>query len=281
MIKKSIIPLLIFGFLTPFVSAADDYNLWKKARKSWHADEWQAAAELFNQIIVEHPKSRYRCRSGYYLGYCYYRLEDKEKAFDILTQYASDNTCPNEIAADAKDKRLQIAFEFAKKGNKDYHEILKESLNDSSLDARFTAAVFLSQLGDNSGLSVFFEVLEKETDSDLREIAMKHILKHGSQADKDRLKKILDEQKKQTSGKPKMIRLIIRDLDTGSETKVNLPIGLYNVVINSLNDEQMDLIQEQAGIDLRKLELNLEDLPKGKVLFSVLDGKQEIKLFVD
>lgn len=281
MIRKNVISLFFLLSLSPFLSASDDYDLWRKARKAWHGDEFQAAAEAFQGIIENHPKSRYRCKSGYYLGYCYYQLGDKEKAFDILTQYAADSTCPAETIADAKDKRLQIAYELAKKGDEDYKRILIDSLKDESLDARFSAAVFLSQLDDDSGIPVFFEVLEKEFDTDLREIAMKHILKLGSKEDKAKLEEIIKRQKSQMTGKPKMIRLIIRELDTGNETKVNLPIGLYNVVIKSLTDDQLDLIQEQAGIDLRKLELNLEDFPKGKVIFSVVDGKQEIKLFLD
>ena len=53
---------------------------------------------------------------------------------------------------DAKAKRLQIAYEFAK-ADASYKEILKEGLEDSNVDIRLSAAIWLAMLDDLTGIS--------------------------------------------------------------------------------------------------------------------------------
>ena len=206
------------------------------------------------------------------------RLAD---AFGTFSELVREGSCRPEAIDDAKSKRLHIAYELAGRDTS-YKRVLKEGLNDPNIDLRLSSAMWLAELDDKSGLSVFFEVLETETDQDRRDTAIKYILKLGSEEDKERLKKIL-EKPLPGGDKPKMLRLIIRDVSTNEETiKVNVPIGLFNVVIKSLSEEQLKLIEDEAGINLRNINIDLEDMPPGHILFKVIDPSgTEIKLFLE
>mgnify|MGYP003572025573 CR=1 FL=1 len=282
---KSAFTLILFAVaaLSPSLIAGEDYDLWKKGRGYWYKNDWENAAKSFKTLIEKFPESPRRCKSENYLSYCYHKLDRRQEALEVLEKLIGENTCKQETLDDAKAKRLQLAFEMVE-DEPAMKRILMDSLKDANLDIALSAAVWLSQLNDPAGIATFFRVLEKEDDQDRRNTASTHILKLGSDSDKTRLQTIIDDYKTKTANQsPKMIRLIIRDLKTHEETaKVNLPIGLYNVVIKSFSEEQLLQIKEEAGIDLRNLDMDLDQLPSGTVLFKIVDGKnQEIKLFLE
>ena len=131
-------------------------------------------------------------------------------------------------------------------------------------------------------MTVLFDVVENDSDKDRRDNAARHILKLATDKDKTRLEEILEAGKTVKTGKPTMVRLVIRNLSTDEETKINLPIGLFNVVIKSLSEAQLDEINEKAGVNLRNFNFDLDKMPSGKVLFQIIDGdQQEIKLFLE
>lgn len=277
-------PALIFiaSWLTVPVPDASDYDLWKEGRSYWYQSNWEKAAEAYQGLIERYPDSPRRCKSENYLGYCYYKMDRLQDAFDVFSELLQRGRCASEILEDAKATRLHIAFEMIK-SEPSMEKILRESLRDSNIDIRLSGAVWLSELGDNSGIEVFFEVVQTEKDQDRRDTAMKHILKLGSEKDKARLQEILEQSRNQVGKQARMIRLTIRDLKTKEETvKLNLPIGLISVAIKALSDEQLILIEEETGINLKSLNFNLEDLRAGEVLFQIVDGdRQEIKLFLE
>jgi tetratricopeptide (TPR) repeat protein len=279
---KIMIKILCISLMTaPVLWAADETDLWTQGRRAWYDSDWEKAAKSFKELLDSYPDSRFSCKSGYYLGYCYDKMNERRKAFDAFSWVIEHNNCRSSTVVDAKSKRLEIAFFFAREDDA-YKRVLQTALRDGNIDIRLQAAVWLSQLNDKSGMDVFFEVLEKESDRDRQDTAVKNILKLGDEEEKARLEKFLDERGATVGGKPKMVRLIIRDLSTNQEkVKVNLPIGLFNVAIQSLSDQQLRTIQSEAGIDLRNLDLNLEDLPAGKILFRVVNDGEEIKLFLD
>ena len=285
MVLKFSMLLLTIAFFSQSYAAigSGEYELWKKGRGHWYQNEWEEAAEAFKALIENYPESPRRCKSENFLGYCYHKLGKKAEAFDTFSNLIENQHCKSGNVDDAKFKRLQIAFETLE-SRPEMRQVLIQGLQDPNIDIRLSAAVWLSKLDDPAGIEVFFQVLQTETDQDRRDTATQHILKLGSGQDKERLQNILEEYEKENSGKkPKMVRLIIRDLSTNDETvKVNMPIGLFSVVIQSLSDEQLLLIKKQADIDLRNLKIDLQGMPSGTVLFQVIDGsKQEIKLFLE
>ena len=278
-------PLLIFftfGFTTD-PAWSQEYDLWKTGRSHWYKNEWEKGAEAFRSLIEQYPNSPRRCKSENYLGYCLVKMGKKRDAFDIYNQMIDRDNCKTETLDDAKSSRLKIAYELYPE-DPGMKQVLLDGLSDSNIDIRLSSAVWLSELNDPSGIEVFFYVVKHEQDQDRKDTAARHILKLGSKADKDRLNKILDELKVENSKKqPKMIRLIIRDLKSDKEElKFNLPIGLLDLAIKTLNEEQMNLIRDEAGIDLRKLDIDLTQMPSGMVLFQVIDSEnKEIKLFLE
>jgi len=280
--KKRYALLIFLTALPLFSQGNEEYEVWKIGRSYWYQDNWEKAAEAYREHIKEFPDSPRRCKSKIYLGYCYYEMKQKKKAFDLFTQVLDEKTCKPENLVDAKSKRYQIAYEMARSEPK-MKGVLVEGLTDPDPDIRLAVAVWLSELNDPSGIEVFFYVLKNEKDQDLRDTAAKHILKIGNEDDRERLEKTLaNYRKNQTDRKPKMVRLIIRDLENNQEkVKMNLPIGLINIILKSFTDDQKELIEDETGIDLDTFNVNLEELQSGHVLFKVVDSKQEIKVYLE
>lgn len=274
---------LLLGAIPIFGQGAEEYEIWKKGRAFWYQNNWEKAAEVYQEHISQFPNSPRRCKSKIYLGYCYYELNRKQESFEIFTEVLTEPSCKPENLVDAKSKRYQIAYQLATSDPK-MKRILTEGLSDPNPDIRLAVAVWLSELNDPSGIEVFFYVLKNEQDQDRRDTAAKHILKIGSADDKRRLEKTMEDfRRSQSDRKPKMVRLIIRDLANNEEkVKMNLPIKLINIILSSFTDEQRNLIEKETGIDLDSFNIDLEDLPTGHVLFKVIDSsKQEIKVYLE
>lgn len=279
--RRFCVLLSIFFIILPGFSG-EDYQLFKKAKELWYKEDWAQAGRAYEQIVEEYPDSQFFFKSIYHLAYCKYHLNEKLGAFALLSDLTRDNRVDDEnLVEDAKSFRLRIAYELARKevGMKD---VLIEGLKDPIEDIAFQAASWLAKLDDPSGLEILFRVVERENDADLRDKAVKDILKVGSEADRKRLDTILEEKKGQSDASaPKMLRLVVRDLKTDQETiKINLPISLFNIIFKSLSPEQRDLIEE-GGVDLNNLAKSLKTMKPGSVLFEVRNNEEEIRLFLD
>ncbi len=278
--SNKIFTLLLF--LTSLFASADEYTLYKTARGHWFKNEWSQAVTLFEQLVREYPDSPRRCRSQNFIGYCYQKMGDKDKAFETFSELIEKGTCKKDILDDAKSERLELAYESVKQ-NPDMKKVLIDALTDENEDIRLMAAVYLSRLGDPSGLEVFFYVVNNSKDQDVRDTASRHILKLGSETDKDRLQKIIASKQTDHTGPAKMVKLIIRNVETNEiEQKLSFPIGLFSLLIKMLKSEQLEIIKEEAGIDLQNLDLDLTKMPAGTVIFQVIDKEgQEIKIFLE
>jgi len=276
--------LLLLTSAPPGSSGGDEYQLWQKARRYWYDEDWSQAAATYKEHLELYPGSIRRCKSMNYLGYCYQNLGKPREAFSIFTELIENGTCSNDTVDDAKMKRLQIAYELVRE-EPAMKKVLLDSLADPSPDIRLSSAVWLSELNDNSGIEIFFQVLKTEDDLDRRDTAARHILKIGSERDKARLKKILDEFKaKHSDRKPRMIRLTIYDLkDKTKDVEVNLPLRLFRVIVDTLREEDIVMIKDQVGLDLKKLNLNaLEEMDSGTDIVKIINGdNKEIRLFLE
>ena len=276
--------LLFLAASSPVNSGGDEYQLWRQARQYWYDEDWSQAAESYRAHIEKYPDSIRRCKSKNYLGYCYHKMGKDQAAFDIFSELVESGDCNSDTVGDAKMKRLQIAYEMAGE-DATMKQILLTSLADPNPDIRLSSAVWLSEMNDNSGIEIFFQILKTEEDPDRRDTAARHILKLGSERDKQRLEKILDEFKEKNSGRrPKMIRLTIIDLKNNTkDLEVNLPIRLFRVIVDALKEDDIEMIENEVGIDLKKLDLtSLEGMDTGTIIVKIINGKnQEIKLFLD
>ncbi|MDJ0836016.1 MAG: HEAT repeat domain-containing protein [Acidobacteriota bacterium] len=273
--------LFIFIPLLPVQAQSQEYDVYKKARMAWFNNEWLEAIKHYNQHIKQFPDSPRVCKSRANVGYCYEKLGDKKMAFETFTNLIEDGNCKKDILTDARSERMKLAFELVSE-DKEMKNVLLQGLTDENEDLRFFAAVYLSRLDDPSGIEVFFHTVSNDPDSDRRDIASRHILKLGTDKDKDRLNKILAERQN-SDIPPKLIKLVIRNLGTGKEeVNVTLPIKLFQAITKALKDDDLEFIKNETGIDLNKIDINLEALPSGKVLFKLIDEDQrEIKIFLE
>lgn len=269
--------------ITPLLGQADEYSLWRQGRVYWFQDDWQAAAEVYKEHITKYPDSPRRCKSEIYLGYCYTRMDKLVQAFETFTEVIVQGGCKEENLIDAKSNRLELAFKLADH-DPAMKRVLLDGLQDANADIRLQSAVWLSELDDDAGLEVFFNVLKTEPDQDRRDTAGKHILKLGNDSDKARYQRMLADIKERNSSKQaKMVRLIVRDLESNEVTvKLNLPINLINIAMRSLSQEQKDLVKENYDLNLDHLNIDLSKLNSGHTLFRIVDSeKQEVKVWLE
>lgn len=281
--KQSLALITMVLALATGLHASDAFQLWKEAKGFWYDEKWEQAAEAYETLLKDHPDSQFRDKSRYFLAYCEVKLNNDDRAFEILSELIEDRSAQDDknLLEDAKSLRLVIATDKAKR-NPAMKSILVDSLKDPMRSIRFQAAHRLAGLKDATGIEVLFHVVENEKDSDLRDLATKDILLVGTDKDKKRLDDILRDMKN-TSGDqaPKMLRFIIRDLKNNNETvKVNVPISLYPIILRGLTPEQRDLI-EQNHIDLDQLARDLKNMPANTVIFELRNKDQEIKMFLD
>lgn len=280
MIKYAILLVM----LVPALSA-QEFELYEEARKQWFASNWTEAAMAYKKLIGEFPQSRRRCKSQNNLAYCYRNMGKFKMAFDVFQDTALNKKCSEDVCVDARSELISLAHKLVPEDHS-MKQILLQGLEDENLEIRFLAATKLLMMGDKSGMPVFFHAVDEETDQDLRELAINHIIKHGSDQDREQLQTNLEKYRQSNQGKKsKMIRLIIRNTETNvTETKVNVPIGLAQALLALLDDEQIALIKQKANIDLSNLAtFKLEGMQPGTVIFSVVDGQsnKEIKLFLE
>ena len=281
MVKHMLAPIILLIFSSIFAMAGEDHDLYSKGRKAWIKRDWAGAVEHFSELVTRFPNSSKVCKASYYVGYCQVELKRNKEAFDSFSLLIENNTCKRSTVNDAKAKRLELAFGFAS-SDPSYIKVLEDGLTDENKDIRLQSAVYLAQLNSKAGMDVFFQVLENETDRDLRDTAAKYILKLGNKAEKDRMQGLIDKYKQAQEGqKSTLVRLIIRNLENGDEQKINLPIGLFNVLRDALTKEQIDLIREETDFDFNSIKIDLAGLTPGTVIFSFVSKTEEIKLFVE
>lgn len=281
MLNKTLILCLMIAMP---LAASDDYELYKQARTYWLDNNWEEAAKAYKTLIAKYPNSSRRCKSENYLAYCYRNMGKMREAFDLFSQTIASGHCSEETLADARSERVNLAALLIK-SDPSMKQVLIKALGDGNKDIRFLAALKLAGLGDTAGIKIFFQIVEQETDQDLRELAVTNIMKYGTKTDKDRLQVQLNKHREANKGKKsKMIRLIIRDLNTNkTETRLNVPIGLFQNILALLSDDQIDLIRQETKMDFSAMTtVKLEQYAPGTVLVKVVDGsKKEIKVFLE
>lgn len=280
---KTMTIILITGLLCPNCFAGDAYSLWKEAKRHWYDGEWAKAAQTYELLLEKHPDSPYQDKSMYFLAYCEEKMEHHSRAFEILSDLIDQrgSQADDNVIEDAKSLRLLIAFKQVD-SDPSFKEVLKQSLRDRSKDIRMQAATNLAKLGDRSGISELFKILENEDDTDIRDVVIKHVLLVANEKDKKRLDALLESQRgSEVSGAPRMLRLVVRDLNSDNEAlRVNVPEKLLHILLRSLTPEQRELI-EQNHVDLDLLAKEMRNMPRHSIIFEIKDQNQEIKLILD
>lgn len=276
--------LLIFLLIPTLLAGApqDDWDLYTEGRGHWFDGDYLEALSSFHKLMQQFPESKRRCKAWIKVGYCYEKLGDNKNAFATFDAFIKEGDCNRDLVNDAKSELLNLAFKMTR-DDSSKREVLVDGLKDDNMDIRFIAAVFLAQLGDRACLPVLFDVFENDNDQDRRDTAYRRILELGNDADRKRLEDISAKRAETGGGRPKMIKLIIRDVNTNKvETRVQVPIRLAKVIINALNDEQTRAIYQEYGIDINEFNLPLEDMDSGRILFSLVDSDgKEIKIFLE
>ena len=93
--------------------------------------EYDAAIVYYDQVITDYYNTRYARESKYWKGYCYYKLEEYQKASLILNKFVTDYPAETELVKDSQELLKKIKEKEAKIRAKEEKELKKKATSDS------------------------------------------------------------------------------------------------------------------------------------------------------
>lgn len=155
--NRNKIYILLFSLL--FLSASAvvaqkdvAHNIYLEAKKKSFSQQWGPAAQLFQQLVDEFPKSDYREEAQFWVGYCREKDGDARSAYLAFTQL--QNNFPHSLwLDDALQHKIVLAEKLASQRGDQYYAFLRRQLQYSDKDIQYQAAMALGRLGDKSALA--------------------------------------------------------------------------------------------------------------------------------
>lgn len=145
---------LVFGSVWA-VQNDGSHRLYLEAKKHSFQQEWSAAAQLFQQLVKEYPKSHYHEEAQFWVGYCLEKSGETKDAFDAFVKL--EKMYPNSLwVDDAVMHRIVLAEKLAQKRGDRYYFFLREKLEHEDKDIQYQAAMALGRLGDKKALPVIY-----------------------------------------------------------------------------------------------------------------------------
>lgn len=155
--QKTILTLCLGLYLlinaTPGLGLQNDpsHRLYLEAKKRSFNQQWQQAAQLFEQLVKDYPESHYRAEAQFWVGYCLEKDGKYKKAYDALA--ALEKKFPNSVwLDDAELHKIYLAEKLADKRGDAYYMFLRRQLDHEDMDLRYQAAMALGRLGDRTAL---------------------------------------------------------------------------------------------------------------------------------
>jgi GWxTD domain-containing protein len=151
----SLVTLFTFVLITLSAAIQDDsaHRLYLEAKKRSFNQKWDAAAELYKQLVEEYPDSRYREEAQFWVGFCLHKNGDYQEA------YLAFNTLERKFPQsswidDAGQHKIVLAEKLASQRGDQYYSFLRTQLDHQDKETRYQAAMALGRLGDRRALPV-------------------------------------------------------------------------------------------------------------------------------
>ena len=143
--------LFIFATIAGALQTDSSHRLYLEAKKRSFNQDWDVAAQLYEQLVKEYPESHYREEAQFWVGYCL------EKAGDAHSAYLAFNALEQKFPTstwldDAVQHKIGLAEKLATQRGDQYYVFLRTQLENEDKDIRFQAAMALGRLRDRRAL---------------------------------------------------------------------------------------------------------------------------------
>jgi len=220
-------------------AGAEDSDRLRNAKTLFFDRKYAEARQAWQGILTGSTGAEAEA-AAYWLARCSENLKEDERSLKEYNEYLARRPTDRVLAEEARTSRVGLAARLYKTGRRQHLTILKESLADPSKTVRYYAAFQLAGLGADVGrpaVPVLKTILRDESDPDLVDRAKLLLLRidPGALAQEARPAPAGDRQK--GARKPATwVRIRIEKAGT-PVVAVNLPVGLANLIFDSLPDD--------------------------------------------
>lgn len=151
-LKTVILILLFFGmFFTTKANAQEDFKLYYKMKKLMHQRQYDSALQLFEQLKIKHPDSRYLDDAEFWSAYILERQDKSKEAFNAFKNFKKKYPV-SPYVDDAVLQQIGIAERLARTGKRNYINFLVTNLKSTDKSIKYQASVSLGKLRDKRAL---------------------------------------------------------------------------------------------------------------------------------
>ncbi len=265
--RKSILILFVLYLI---VSAAlaygdvqSDSDLFTEAKILIFDKQWKKAQKILDEILENHPDSRYYAQALFYKGKCMEEQKGKDAdAVAVYKRFLRQNDASDNLKEEAENSIIDLAIRLFENGKRSYLDEVESRLRSSNGVIRYYAAIQLSfvkdQRASESALPVLKEILEEMRDEELRNRAKLAILR----IDPDAFEEFGEEP--DFRGARIMYIRIYKDGLQRPTLKLNIPWALADLAFAAISKEDKARMYEQ-GYDLDRIVRQLLEM-RGEVL---------------
>jgi hypothetical protein len=269
--------VMAFSFLQAYAQAPSDKELFQEAKILIFDKKWEQAQQKLDDLLVRYPQSPLYSQALFYKGKCLSEQEGEERnAIEVYKQYKDRKDADKNLIQESETKIIDLSYDLYEQGRTSYLDEIELALRSRDKAVRYYAAIKLSKISNKKtarkGLSVLEDILEREKDTELRDLAKLAVLR----IDPDALENIRDHE---YESRPRM--LCIRIYDIGEEEasfSLNIPWALADLALSSIPEEDKQEMREE-GYDLDDI---LKQLTKIKGNIIEIRGEDSvIKIWIE
>jgi len=254
-VKKIIINLgiclLALLILQASARAQADEKLFQEAKILIFDEKWENAQAKLEELLEKYPNSPWFSQAVFYRAKCLEEQGGKEiEALKAYTNYLQLKDLSPSLSEESERSIINLACELYEKGKKFYLTEVEQRLSSSNSVIRYYAAIKLSYVDDKKiaakAIPVLKEILEKETDNELRDRAKIALLR----VDPDALK--APEKERYEKG---ILVLKIRIFKEGKSTPsviIDIPWALADLALRSFSDSDKQIMKKE-GYDFNRI----------------------------
>ncbi|MBN1478778.1 GWxTD domain-containing protein [candidate division KSB1 bacterium] len=145
--------LIVFTTVVLALQTDGSHRLYLEAKKHSFNQQWDIAAQLYEQLVEEYPESHYREEAQFWVGYCLEKTGEYRSAF--LAFNLLERKFPESMwLDDAIQHKIVLAEKLAARRGDQYYTFLRSQLDHEDDDIQYQAGMALGRLGDKRALAV-------------------------------------------------------------------------------------------------------------------------------
>ena len=264
--RKSILFLCVLSVIAAVPVHAETQSpsdLFTEAKILIFDKQWNRAQRILEEILEDHPDSRYYTQALFYKGKCLEEQKGKDAdAIAVYKRFLRQNDASDNLKEEAENSIVDLAIRLFEDGKRSYLDEAEQRLQSSNRVIRYYTAIQLSfvkdQRASESALPVLQDILEETRDEELRNRAKLAILRIDPDAFEE-----FGEEPDSRGAKVMYIRIYQDGLQRPS-LKLNIPWALADLAFAAISKEDKARIREQ-GYNLDRIVRQLLEM-RGEVL---------------